>query len=843
VRFSIQNAETGVMAAMPMAWAMWLLPTPALPSSKASSCCSMNRPLASIESASNRAAFIGFVPKRKLFEWEKPFFAGRFLDLSTLSGAFSGKRHSLRSAGKAFLAYTRKMQAPDLGTVDRKSLLYGRQDVRATWALYKTLRAEYARHLFATFANERRKPKLGRYMGQLYSSASIAKQYLRLLGIAPLLQKQPDFNRRHLGKATAAYFGGRADVRVRKLGLPVRVLDFTAMYATIFCVQGLHKLLGAHRLGVQAVTTEIRGLVGQMASDNGLAMLYDPKTWAKLNCLVLVDPNWAILPVRMRKAHEDPYTIAVTPLQTSEGRWYTLADVLAAMLLGGTAPKVRRAIRFVSRGRHRPKETMFRGTVPLRSSEPFFKVIVEQRQIAKRGSKTDPDLAGLEMGLKQMAASGAYGINAEINVTPSDPDEGLPGDVYSDITYPSDKVHDERPGAFANPILASLITGGARLMLAMLECEVNRRGGAFAFCDTDSLAIPCGESPEGIPSLPESAIAEIIERFDGLSPYDPQNVKHLLKLEYPDAPDLRCFAVSAKRYVLFRWRPGKRIQIVKASESALGAIIGRTRNETTAKLARRIWLAILMQHFKVNPKQRRRAKPLIDFDVTLRRKFPISQPSILKRLEPYNKTRSYDFRVKPFGFVQSATPATRIGKDDPLPIAPFEADLAKAKRLPWIDFNTGKPLRLDWHGSHMDGTLAVIRLNEYIETYHRHPEAKAADQDGNPAGPDTVGLLGRLRVRSEKLVRIGKEVDRLDQDVGASLEPDQPIEYERPDLVEHIAYLAQFPRAEMARRVGMSARRWRDIAQGSTTPHASTAERIREAARACRLDRESGETN
>ena|GEM_PF-4859003 len=145
-----------------------------------------------------------------------------------------------------------------------------------------------------------------------------------------------------------------------------------------------------------------------------------------------------------------------------------------------------------------------------------------------------------------------------------------------------------------------------------------------------------------------------------MSPYDPEKVKHLLKLEYPDAPDLRCFAVSAKRYVLYRWRPGKRIQIVKASESALGAIIGRSRNETTGKLARRMWLSILMKHFKVSPRQRRRAKPLIDFDVPLRRKFPISQPSILKRLEPYNKTRSYDFRVKPFGFVQSATPATRI---------------------------------------------------------------------------------------------------------------------------------------------------------------------------------------
>jgi hypothetical protein len=425
--------------------------------------------------------FIGFVPKRKLFEWEKPFFAGRFLDLSTLAGAFSAKRHSLRSAGKAFGAYTRKMKAPDLGIVDRRSLLYGRQDVRATWALYKALRAEYKRHPFATFANERRKPKTGRYLGQLYSSASIAKQYLRLLGIAPLLEKQPDFNRTHLGKGAASYFGGRADVRVRKADIPVRVLDLTAAYATVFCRQWLHKLLGAPEIRVEAVTAEITLLMRGKRPDDALAMLYDPKTWPKLNCLVLVDPSWAIVPVRMRAKDEDPYTIAVTPLKTREGRWYTLGDVLASILLGGPAPKIRRAIRFVPKGRHRAKTVLFRGTVPLRSNEPFFKTIVEQRQVAKRGAKDDPDLAALEMGLKQMAASGAYGIYAEINVSPGDPDEPMEGDVYSDICFSSLKVHDEKPGAFTNPILASLVTGGARLLLAMLECEVTRRGGTLPF--------------------------------------------------------------------------------------------------------------------------------------------------------------------------------------------------------------------------------------------------------------------------------------------------------------------------------------------------------------------------
>ena len=61
-----------------------------------------------IESLSGRAAFIGFVPKRKLTAWEKPFFAGRFCDLSATAGAFTGKRHSLLSAGKAFRALRAK---------------------------------------------------------------------------------------------------------------------------------------------------------------------------------------------------------------------------------------------------------------------------------------------------------------------------------------------------------------------------------------------------------------------------------------------------------------------------------------------------------------------------------------------------------------------------------------------------------------------------------------------------------------------------------------------------------------------------------------------------------------
>jgi len=190
------------------------------------------------------------------------------------------------------------------------------------------------------------------------------------------------------------------------------------------------------------------------------------------------------------------------------------------------------------------------------------------------------------------------------------------------------------------------------------------------------------------------------------------------------------------------------------------------------------------------------------------------------------KPRSYDFRVKPSGFVQTIAPDRQTGANDVFPIAPFETDVRKSMKLQWVDFNTGDPIRLDWHRTGMAGTVGVMRLADYVDQYQEHPEAKAADCDGNPAGPETIGLLGRLRVRSKRLARIGKEVDRLNGDEGATLEPELPVDYERDDLVEDIAYLAAFPQEATARDLGLTARGWRDLIKGRFKPRKATANRI-----------------
>ena len=78
-------------------------------------------------------------------------------------------------------------------------------------------------------------------------------------------------------------------------------------------------------------------------------------------------------------------------------------------------------------------------------------------------------------------------------------------------------------------------------------------------------------------------------------------------------------------------------------------------------------------------------------------------------------------------------------------------------------------------------------------------------------------------------------VKRSDEDEGASLEPELPIVYERNDLADDIAYLAQFPQATIASEIGMSERRWRDIVHARTTHRDTRAARIRAIAMNYRL--------
>ena len=143
-------------------------------------------------------------------------------------------------------------------------------------------------------------------------------------------------------------------------------------------------------------------------------------------------------------------------------------------------------------------------------------------------------------------------------------------------TFPAPVPAPEDLGSrFCSP-MAALITSAARLMLARAEHEVTSRGGTYALCDTDSLAIVANEhggpvtcpggpvaTPSGEPAvraLSWQDVEEIRERFATLNPYDPEKVRgSVLELEDENFTDrkkrvrrqLYCYSISARHYALY----------------------------------------------------------------------------------------------------------------------------------------------------------------------------------------------------------------------------------------------------------------------------------------------------
>ena len=66
-------------------------------------------------------------------------------------------------------------------------------------------------------------------------------------------------------------------------------------------------------------------------------------------------------------------------------------------------------------------------------------------------------------------------------------------------SYSCSVAHADEPGVYCFPPMASLITGAARLMLALLEHSVDELGGTYAMEDTDSMAIVATKNGGAVP--------------------------------------------------------------------------------------------------------------------------------------------------------------------------------------------------------------------------------------------------------------------------------------------------------------------------------------------------------
>src|SRR5262249_16579653 len=158
--------------------------------------------------------------------------------------------------------------------------------------------------------------------------------------------------------------------------------------------------------------------------------------------------------------------------------WYTLADCVASKLVTEKAPTILRAFRFVPQGRQPGlKPIKLRGSVLVDPyKDDLFKRAIELRNSLPADTH-HPQFHRLRDFVKVLRTATAYGIFVELN-----PDEDASAECLvwtgADRPFTTSVQRPERSGQFTFPPLATLIPGGARLMLMMLEAMVWEFGGS-----------------------------------------------------------------------------------------------------------------------------------------------------------------------------------------------------------------------------------------------------------------------------------------------------------------------------------------------------------------------------
>jgi hypothetical protein len=489
------------------------------------------------------------------------------------------------------------------------------------------------------------------------------------------------------------------------------------------------------------------------------------------------------VPVRAPYDSTPGFQIGVNHLTADEPLWYSLSDVVAAALLGDQPPHVVRAFRLDPVGQQPGLTSLrLRGTVPVDPrTEDFFRVVVEERVRVLRGAAARSVESGrLAAFLKVVASATSYGIFAQLDPEPPTGSrvpvvvQGLDGPFETKVPRP------ELPGEFYFPPLAAVITGAARLMLALLERQVVDAGGTWAFCDTDSMAIVASRDGAAIPGLPRrvltgAEVEAIREGFAALNPYDRTAIPgSILKLEDENMADgverdLWCFAISAKRYALFTLDEAGEPELVKWSEHGLGHLLNPTDPDSDDRTwIRQVWEMLVREALGLP----------VEEPAWLARaavgRISVSSAALLARFDRFNAGKSYADQMKPFNFLLTAhvRPFGHPFGVDPTRfqlIAPYTSDAQQWTKLAWIDRDLGRTYRITTAGD--TGGPGVARVKSYrdvLAEYRVHPEAKSAGPDGEPCGVTTTGLVGRRQIVAGRIRYVGKESNRL-EDVDGGL--------------------------------------------------------------------------
>jgi hypothetical protein len=461
--------------------------------------------------------------------------------------------------------------------------------------------------------------------------------------------------------------------------------------------------------------------------------------------------------------------------------------------------------------------------------------------------------------LKILANAASYGIYAEMNRQET---EGKVSVLCRGIDAEPSSVrveHPDVPGEYCFPPLAALITGGARLMLALLEHSVSEQGGTYAMEDTDSMAVvatpsggyvPCPggthrteDQQEAIKALSWNQVDKIAELFQSLNPYNRDAIPgSILKIEgdnfVPTSGKQRqifCLAISAKRYALFlRDKEGNPHLLRKGvnngedrwSEHGLGHLLNPSDPESEDReWIARAWLGIIRRALG-------KSSDVLDFgEQPAVSRLSISSPAVIKPLGSLNAGKPYGDQIKPFNFLLTAhvNPLGHPTGTNPEQfhlVAPYESDPRKWLKRDWIDQYSGKSYRVTTAGHHGNRhTARVKKYGDILIEYEFHVESKCADLNGNRCGKQTVGLLGRRHVRIEQIKYIGKESNSMEDVESGLVHSAQSVytEYSDPRRDEWqtkiVPELKKMPLKPLVEMSGLCRRTILDAKAGRSRPH------------------------
>jgi hypothetical protein len=781
--------------------------------------------------------------------WVSPY-RGNFTDVRALAAALLEHHGDLASLGRLLGVPTKK------GTVDFEAkdltpafLDYTVGDVQLTWECYERLAMRYARLGLAT------------PLDRIYSAASIAKAQFDVMGVRPWTELQPDFSDELIGLQMSSYFGGRSEVHLRRVIYRVLYADFLSMYPTACVLLGLWRFVIARRIETRDATAEIRALLGSLT----LSDLQKPDTWKDLTAIVQLEPDDDLLPVRATYDGSSSSTIGLNFL-SGEGElvWYALPDVVNAAIRTGRIPRIVRAFRFAPGPLQDGLRAVDLMGNPAYRVDPavndVFRRLIELRAEVRRrvlharheGLQAEADrLDAEQQALKIIANSMSYGIFVELNVT----EWGEPHAIECfgrAAPYTSSSRSTETPGRFFHPLLATLLTSAARLLLGLAEHQIEAQGLDWAFCDTDSMAIA---QPPGMPERDFlSGSRAVLDWFEPLKPYAIS--EPLFKLENanfalePDPgssepPDpLYCLAISDKRYVLFNVGSDGRPILRKASAHGLGHLrppYGPDAAPTSipapvvfpdelgvSRWQHDLWYRIVEATLEGHAAQVR-LDDLPGFGAPAHSQYAATTPNLLHWFDRYNEGKVYREQVRPFGFLSAFQARRRTeptltsldssaaiavdAAEPPAAVATFhtQPDEAAARAF---DRHTGVPIALD----------QLLTYREVLAQYHLHPEAKFEGGRYLDAGPTRrrhVAPLGPI-------TNISKEANRWEEQAALGMDATAHIQYgAAPAEVERYreaiaSRLLRFPVRAVADRTGVSLGTISNVRRGIGVPRLGT---------------------